>query len=315
MTSRSNTTFKVYDVPGEVSYLSFELLNDGDPAAHGEDVNLVIHRLVIDGRSFNALADNPYVHTYCSGDVNPCPKAHTDRTSAVLAWNNVEYRFDISGLQEPRELKACSVNWTRHPTGLWGSRCVPIYELPADLPSKADRITTAFPGAQPIQGHDPGVDLNAIYQPEFPYPPLPASGRALPLGEKWAGKRRPISDIWTKTTKTKYPDLAEHYPNGVQYTMQGYPDFSEYAVAIYKMQPGQMRDKRTGPNGNFAMANGWLKSVKTDWTPSQWSGVLTWHEHESCLQMLLVPTDIHDAVRHNGGVQATTHGFCQFIEP
>ena len=91
-------------------------------------------------------------------------------------------------------------------------------------------------------------------------------------------------------------DLATKYPNGVVFNNEGFPDFSPYA---------KIKVKIDGLKGNtttdFTAAN---KAVGLKETP----GGYTWHHVEDGRTMILVPTDLHQAVRHTGGAALTKKG-------
>ena len=103
--------------------------------------------------------------------------------------------------------------------------------------------------------------------------------------------------------KTKYlddPKLAKKYPDGVEFTPDGYPDFSKYAEKTVKFDPPSADALKadTCLNANyshdFAMAN---KAAGYKTTPQGY----TWHHKEDMQTMQLIPTDLHQAVRHSGG--------------
>ncbi len=79
------------------------------------------------------------------------------------------------------------------------------------------------------------------------------------------------------------------HPSGVRFTAEGFPDFSPFAKARVELK---------GLTGNYAkdaaMAN---KAVGLRATPEN----MVWHHVEDARTMLLVPKDIHSAVRHTGG--------------
>ncbi len=104
-------------------------------------------------------------------------------------------------------------------------------------------------------------------------------------------------DLAGQTYSFEDPVLQDKYPEGVPFTELGFPDFSRYAhveVQI-KMQGNWDYDRE----GDFASANeaaGFRRSR---------SGVprgYTWHHVEDRTTMQLVPRDLHEAIRHSGGV-------------
>lgn len=117
-----------------------------------------------------------------------------------------------------------------------------------------------------------------------PIPPgvkrLP-SGR-LPANYRWAGKTY-NGDYWTKK-------LAKDYPNGVKFTDEGYPDFGPYSQDTVVFKNGFAADASDERLANMASGYGA--------TPDGY----VWHHVEDGQTMQLIPEDLHDAVRHAGGV-------------
>ena len=102
-----------------------------------------------------------------------------------------------------------------------------------------------------------------------------------PINAKYSGKVYPVE---------KLPEeLRNKYPNSVRFSKDGYPDFSPYAEKELKIK---------GLNGNhahdFKLAN---QAAGYKRTPDNF----TWHHHEDMETMLLIPTDLHQAIRHSGG--------------
>jgi hypothetical protein len=95
-------------------------------------------------------------------------------------------------------------------------------------------------------------------------------------GGKFAGK------TWTKEMDTKYP-------KGVMFSHDGFPDFSPYAIDKAEIKMTGIRDV------DEVLAN---KATNRKETPTDY----TWHHSEDRKTMYLIPSDIHDAVRHAGGV-------------
>lgn len=87
------------------------------------------------------------------------------------------------------------------------------------------------------------------------------------------------------------PELQRRYPNGVRFTDDGFPDFSPYATHRVTMTPNFAGDR-----ADFAAANR-LANIRGG-TPVDY----TWHHHQDTRTMLLIPTEVHEAVRHAGGV-------------
>jgi hypothetical protein len=129
--------------------------------------------------------------------------------------------------------------------------------------------------------------ISALKKPKAGVPPgvkrLP-SGR-FPPNYRYAGR---VYDgpRWT-------PELAKKYPNGVRFNDQGFPEFGPYAKVTVTIEPGSAGNYTT----DFAEANG----LAGDRLPKNMDDY-TWHHHEDRKTMQLVPWDLHDAIRHAGGV-------------
>lgn len=119
--------------------------------------------------------------------------------------------------------------------------------------------------------------------------PIPPGVKRLPSGRRpansrYAGQQFPMEKLPAK--------LQEKYPDGVKFTDDGFPDFGPYAQKSVRFDP-------PGFAGNHGsdMTDASRKAGIPD-TPDGY----TWHHHQDGHTMQLVPTDIHDAVRHAGGV-------------
>jgi len=83
----------------------------------------------------------------------------------------------------------------------------------------------------------------------------------------------------------------------VKFDALGFPDFSEYAAVTVTIQMHGNRSYRV-PDGDFGNANEKAGFERNGGEPPDH----TWHHHQDRKRMLLIPTDIHDAFRHSGGV-------------
>jgi RHS repeat-associated protein len=105
-------------------------------------------------------------------------------------------------------------------------------------------------------------------------------------GVRQVGGRNPINSRYA----------GETHPSGVRFTDEGFPDFFPHAKARVEMN---------GLTGNYAkdaaMAN---KAAGLGDTPAG----MVWHHVEDGTTMLLVPQEIHSAVRHTGGAAVIRHG-------
>ena len=85
-------------------------------------------------------------------------------------------------------------------------------------------------------------------------------------------------------------ELANKYGKGVKFNKYGFPDFSEFAkesVVVKGLSGNRYHD--------FKLAN---KQAGLKSTPKGF----TWHHVQDGRTMQLIPTDLHRAVRHTGGV-------------
>jgi hypothetical protein len=104
-------------------------------------------------------------------------------------------------------------------------------------------------------------------------------------------ERNPVNSKYAGNTYfcEEGSDLAEKYPDGVDFTDDGYPDFSPYAIEAVEI------DMKGNYTTDFKDAN---EAAGLEETPDGY----TWHHSQDCRTMLLIPTDIHSKVGHTGGV-------------
>ncbi|WP_084040855.1 HNH endonuclease [Gracilibacillus boraciitolerans] len=91
-------------------------------------------------------------------------------------------------------------------------------------------------------------------------------------------------------------DLGKKYPKGVKFSKEGFPDFSPYSKANIEIE-GLIGDHYF----DFKKAN---EAIGLKNIPSGY----TWHHVEDGKTMMLVPSDIHGAVRHTGGASLINKG-------
>lgn len=101
----------------------------------------------------------------------------------------------------------------------------------------------------------------------------------LPINGDFAGKRFLLPD-----------DLATKYPSGVYFKPSGFPDFTQYATK-QKMIMNLTGDRAS----DYRKANA---AFDLNITPIGY----TWHHVEDGVTMQLIPTDLHRAIPHTGGV-------------
>ncbi len=106
------------------------------------------------------------------------------------------------------------------------------------------------------------------------------------INKKYAGKTYKLDG-----------ELGKKYPKGVKFTEEGFPDFGPYQIDKVEVE-GLVGDA----SSDFKKA---LKaSKKYDKTPKGY----TWHHVEDGKTLILIPTDLHDAVRHTGGAALIRKG-------
>jgi hypothetical protein len=111
----------------------------------------------------------------------------------------------------------------------------------------------------------------------------------MPRRSDLAGELYPVSDYAGSTSWRTA--LSQRYPNGVRFTLDGYPDFSPYAIRIVEVEG------MTGEARDFRLADRAAGFNASNPRPDGF----TWHHHQNGTHMLLVPTDLHDAISHSGG--------------
>ncbi|EFJ2731733.1 hypothetical protein MK02_003087 [Escherichia coli] len=110
-----------------------------------------------------------------------------------------------------------------------------------------------------------------------------------PSNSAYAGRIYPASKLPV--------DIRGKYPHGVPFNHAGFPDFSRYSIKNTRIELGSSRDI------DFARADRAAGYGPGNPRPEGY----TWHHHQDSGYMQLVPSDIHDAVRHTGGI-ATGRG-------
>ena len=116
------------------------------------------------------------------------------------------------------------------------------------------------------------------------------AGQVFAFDKQYLSKRlKDVTDVSERRAiinETKL--LQSKYPHGIPFTGSGFPDFSRYAVK--KVGVPFSGSRRT----DELLAN---KAAGFSETPAKH----TWHHHENAKEMVLVPEDLHNAVKHTGG--------------
>jgi len=117
----------------------------------------------------------------------------------------------------------------------------------------------------------------------------PVAGR-LPRNHAYAGREFPRSQLPAKYKK-----------QGLRFKDTGYPDFEPYAKTLSNGEKKVRITYQGTLREDFTAAN---KAAKLERTPEGY----TWHHDEADLgAMYLVPRDLHDTVKHSGGVAMHKH--------
>jgi filamentous hemagglutinin len=118
---------------------------------------------------------------------------------------------------------------------------------------------------------------------------MPVAGR-LPQNHDYAGRAFPADLLPPK-----------YRSQGLRFTKEGYPDFAPHARQLPNGKRHVEIEYTGSRKADYAAAN---KKAKLDETPDDW----TWHHAEDMKTMYLVPSDLHEAVKHTGGVAKHKHG-------
>ncbi len=116
----------------------------------------------------------------------------------------------------------------------------------------------------------------------------PIAGR-LPPNHKYAGHDFPNELLPPKYRK-----------KGVRFSKEGHPDFAPHARELPNGKNYVEIEYTGSRRADEALAN---KKAKLAEIPDGW----TWHHAEDMKTMYLVPTDLHEAVKHSGGAAKYKH--------
>jgi filamentous hemagglutinin len=123
------------------------------------------------------------------------------------------------------------------------------------------------------------------------YPKVGDVGKRSMQGPEKIGNKMPVNYEYAGGVYSfggKDTELHKKYPEGVRFDSAGFPDFSPYAKETVEIDM----------KGNYT----------TDFTDASKKAGLreipdgfTWHHHQDCKTMQLVPDDLHGDVKHSGG--------------
>lgn len=117
-------------------------------------------------------------------------------------------------------------------------------------------------------------------------------GERYPIHARYAGQEFPLEEI--------DPALARKYA-GFRFSPRGFPEFTPW---VYE-ERGVRADLRIPYQGDrsddFRLCNDMMRDKlrKSRWKQPRG---YTWHHHEDVGRMQLIPSDLHNQVKHTGGV-------------
>lgn len=129
-------------------------------------------------------------------------------------------------------------------------------------------------------------------------------GNRLPINWQWAGKNYPFQKLHKMAFKNlddRYPEIAEEVARvGVPFSKDGWPNFKPFEVDEVIIQQGFV-----GRKVDFAKADKlmWPELTTAKAREAERKRLcLTWHHDQDGHTLSLIPTDLHDAVKHTGGI-------------
>ncbi|PJK09400.1 hypothetical protein CO610_03670 [Lysobacteraceae bacterium NML95-0200] len=128
-------------------------------------------------------------------------------------------------------------------------------------------------------------------------------------GDVWVPKPDKVPYNSNPDGKTWGEILEENGIEGIGFK-DGYPDFSPISKGDVEINDFTKSRPRNFAQADRKLAEQWAeegKDGKTDWTAKdvrEWrkENNHTWHEHQDCKTMQLVPREVHNNVSHDGGI-------------
>ncbi|WP_165730987.1 HNH endonuclease [Polaribacter sp. 20A6] len=156
--------------------------------------------------------------------------------------------------------------------------------IPAETLDRSNHIEQKQDGSSRIpisKGTWSGEPGNSDWKPDNTYIPLKNN----PDGANWKELKQP------------------HNIDSITFK-EGYPDFTPIAKA--EVEIDNFTSKRYGKGANFDQADTKLAEqkglTKEQIVQDRMENDFTWHEHENCKTMQLVPCEIHNNISHSGGI-------------
>lgn len=122
----------------------------------------------------------------------------------------------------------------------------------------------------------------------------------------------PGDSFWTPFPGTsRYDALDGHNPRAIEYR-NGYPVFEPFAIDVGGQPAVISVSGLNGENGNdFDLSDAEInRRLGNPDPPWEQPPNTTWHHHEDCQTMVLIPRDVHQYLRHNGGASSLRNGTC-----
>jgi hypothetical protein len=125
--------------------------------------------------------------------------------------------------------------------------------------------------------------------------PCPSGGGDMVNG------RKPINHEYAGNSMSLPASAQANGHTSISFSSQGYADFSPFATTLTANNTVTLPVGRRNRTSDFTDSDR-LAGITERWRKQHG---LTWHHHEDGITMILVPTNVHDYVRHTGGVATT----------
>ncbi|ELY4132828.1 RHS repeat-associated core domain-containing protein, partial [Cronobacter turicensis] len=267
--------------------------------------------LQLAGEQSDREPDHYVQYVYTEGSYEPLARVDSVFDDCEIYW----YHTELNGLPE-RVTDADGQTVWRGQFSTWGETerelSVPQWQVPQNLRFQGQYLDresglhyNLFRYYDPVAGRytqmdpiglaggmntysyvgDPLVWVDSLGLARTPCGPMvrPVNGRR-PINSAYAGKIYPASKLPV--------EIRGKYAHGVPFNHAGFPDFSRYSIKNVRIKLGSSRDVDFGRADRAAGYN------SSNPRPRGY----TWHHHQDTGYMQLVPTELHDAVRHSGGI-------------
>jgi RHS repeat-associated protein len=230
-------------------------------------------------------------HTNNRGDIT---KVSDEQASIVASfeydsWGNIiketgefasEVPFRYAGYRYDSESKLYYLQQRYYNPNT--GRFLSLDPILGDLENPITQNGYSYADNNPVMIVDPDGNRGRI---KFSTPKPKPKPKVRIINKKYAGKTYHLSG-----------KLAKKYPKGVKFKKTGYPNFSPYAKIKVKV-----KGLKGNTGSDFTASN---KAAGIKKKPAGY----TWHHVEDGKTMMLVPTDLHSAVKHTGGAALLRKG-------